>query len=48
MDLLSNTGNYSQYLVIAYNGKKSEKEQIYIYIRGLKTPPLDHAKHIHF
>ena len=24
------TGNYIQYLVITYNGKESEKEQIYI------------------
>ena len=26
------TGNYTQYLVITYNGKKSEKVYIYIYI----------------
>ena len=31
MDLLYSTGNYTQYLVIIYNGKKSEKI-IYIYI----------------
>ena len=24
------TGNYTQYLVITYNGKESEKEYIYI------------------
>ena len=30
-DLLYSTGNYSQYLVIMYNGKESEKEYIYIY-----------------
>ena len=28
-DLLQSTGNYIQYLVIIYNGKESEKEQIY-------------------
>ena len=34
VDLLYNTGNYIQYLVIAYNGKESEKNiyLIYIYI----------------
>ena len=26
MDLLYSTGNYSQYLIIIYNGKESEKE----------------------
>ena len=31
-DLLYSTGNYIQYLVIMYNGKKSGKEYIYIYI----------------
>ena len=30
-DLLYSTGNYTQYLVITYNGKESEKEFIYIY-----------------
>ena len=30
--LLYSTGNYSQYLVIKYNGKESEKEYIYIYL----------------
>ena len=29
-DLLYNTGNYTQYLVIIYNGKESEKENTYI------------------
>ena len=28
--LLYSTGNYTQYLVITYNGKESEKEYIYI------------------
>ena len=31
-DLLYSTGNYTQYLVITYNGKESEKECIYVYI----------------
>ena len=33
--LLYSTGNYTQYLVITYNGKESEKEYIYyiIYIK---------------
>ena len=31
-DLLSRTGNYTQYCVITYNGKESEKEYIYIYL----------------
>ena len=26
------TSNYTQYLIITYNGKESEKEDIYIYI----------------
>jgi len=30
--LLFNTGNYTQYLIILYNGKKSEKEYIHTYI----------------
>ena len=30
-DLLYSTGNYTQYLVITYNGKESEKEYTYIY-----------------
>ena len=30
-DLLYSTGNYSQYLVIIYNGKESEKEYVYMY-----------------
>ena len=29
-DLLQSTGNYTNYLVIAYNEKKSEKKNIYI------------------
>ena len=29
--LLCSTVNYIQYLVISYNGRKSEKEYIYIY-----------------
>ena len=28
-DLPYSTGNYIQYLIITYNGKESEKEQIY-------------------
>ena len=32
MVLLYGTGNYIQYLVIAYNERKCEKEYIYIYI----------------
>ena len=31
-ELLYSTGNYTQYLVITYNGKESEKEYIYMYI----------------
>ena len=31
-DLLYSAGNYSQHLVINYNGKETEKEYIYIYI----------------
>ena len=27
-NLLNNTGNYSQYLIISYNGKETEKEYI--------------------
>ena len=27
---LYSTGNYTQYLVITYNGKKSKKEYIYV------------------
>ena len=30
-DLLYNTGNNIQYLVITYNEQKTEKEYIYIY-----------------
>ena len=33
-DLLYSTGNYSQYLIITYNGKDSEKE--YRYMREMK------------
>ena len=29
--LLYSTGNYTQYLVITYNGKVSKKEYIYMY-----------------
>ena len=29
--LLHSTGNYSQYLLLIYNGKDSEKEYIYMY-----------------
>ena len=29
MDLLYSTGNYTQYFVITYKGKESEKEYIY-------------------
>ena len=31
-DLLHSTGNYTQYVVITYTGKKSEKEYVYLYI----------------
>ena len=31
-DLLYSTGNSTQYLVITYNGKESEKDYKYIYI----------------
>ena len=31
-DLLYSTGNYTQYLVITYNGKEYEKEYIYMYL----------------
>ena len=34
MELLYSTGNYSQYPVITYNGKESEKEYIYIFIHN--------------
>jgi len=30
-DILFNTGNYIQYLIITYNRKETEKEDIYIY-----------------
>ena len=30
-DLLYSTGNYTQYFVITYKGKESEKEKIYIH-----------------
>ena len=30
-DLLYSTGNYTQYLVITYDGKESEKEYTYMY-----------------
>ena len=32
MNLLYGTGNYTQYFIITYKGKDSEKEYIYIYI----------------
>ena len=31
-DLLHNTGNYTQYFVMFYKGKESEKEYTYMYI----------------
>ena len=31
-DLLFSTGNYTQYLVINYNGKEPEKQYIYVYV----------------
>ena len=31
-NFIYSTGNYSQYLVITYNGRESEKEYIYIQI----------------
>ena len=31
-DLLYSTGNYTQYFLITYKGKKSEKEYVYTYI----------------
>ena len=31
-DLLSNTGNSTQYSVITYMGKESEKEWVYVYV----------------
>ena len=31
-DILHSTGNYTQYFVITYNGKESEKECVYIYL----------------
>ena len=27
---MCSTGNYSQYLIVIYNGKESEKEYIYV------------------
>ena len=36
-DLLYNTGKYTQYLVITYYWKKSEKEYLYIYKNTYKT-----------
>ena len=32
-DLLYSTGNYMQYLVTSYKGKKSEKEYVCIYVQ---------------
>ena len=32
-DLLHSLGHYTQYLVITYNGKESEKEYICIYLK---------------
>ena len=46
-DLLYNTGNCIQYLVITYNGKESEKEYMYyicIYIYGTESLCLVHQK----
>ena len=34
-DLLHSTGNHIQYLVLNHNGKESEKDFIYIYIRSV-------------
>ena len=31
-DLLCSTGNYTQHLVITYNGKESEKEYMYVHM----------------
>ena len=31
-DLLYSRGNYTQYLIITYNGTESEKEYIYAYV----------------
>ena len=39
-DLLYSTGNDIHYLIIMYNGKKSEKEYIYINIYIYKTESL--------
>ena len=30
-ELLYSTGSYTQYLIITYNGKESEKDYLYIY-----------------
>ena len=35
-DLLYSTGNYTQYLVITYKGKESEKEDKYVKLNVLK------------
>ena len=39
-DLLHSTGNSTQYLVITYDGKESEKEYIYIYTYNIYTHTL--------
>ena len=31
-DLLYNTENYTQYFIMTYKGKESEKEYIYVYL----------------
>ena len=38
--MVYSTGNYTQYLVIIYNGRESEKEYIYIYIHICTTESL--------
>ena len=44
-DLLYSTGNYTQYFVITYMGKESEKAYIYIcmYTRTHTYPYLNHC-----
>ena len=46
--LLYNTGNYLQYLVIAYNGKESEKNTFNLYIYIKLNHFAIHLKHCKF
>ena len=39
-DLLYNTGNYTQYLIITYNGRRSEKEYTHTILLNHFVIPL--------